>query len=154
MPLDQTEQVEFAYEVDTECLAAFMDSFLRKGCITVGRIAQSLAVFLASGVLVGACALPSAADENKVTEQAAQAKSDQEIKRLTDQLGSERFKDREQATRELSKLGKFALPSLKQATNSPDAEVRRRAQQLVDQIDRPPVDLHPERLIPSAKSYL
>src|SRR5262245_50950385 len=60
------------------------------------------------------------------------------VKRLIDQLGSERFEDREQATQELSKLGRAALPSLKEATKSPDAEVRRRAQQLVEQLEPPP----------------
>ena len=80
-----------------------------------------------------------------------------EMKRLIDQLGSERFKDREQATHELSKLGKSALPSLKEATNSLDAEVRRRAQQLVEQIEAPAVrarDRCPEQRLPAAKSYL
>jgi len=56
------------------------------------------------------------------------------MKRLIDQLGSERFEDREQATQELSKFGKSALPSLKEAAKSADAEVRRRAQQLIERI--------------------
>jgi hypothetical protein len=59
------------------------------------------------------------------------------IQRWIDQLGSERFKERELATRELSKLGKSALSDLKVATQSGDAEVRRRAQQLVDRIEAP-----------------
>ena len=65
------------------------------------------------------------------------------VQRWIDQLGSERFRDREQATRELSKLGKSALPALKAASQSRDAEVRGRAQKLIDRIEppvSPPVD--------------
>ena len=83
--------------------------------------------------------------------------SEREIKRLIGQLGSERFNDREAATDQLSKFGKSALPSLREATRSPDAEVRRRAQQLVEQIEPPAVrstDPHREQLRPAAKSYL
>jgi gas vesicle protein len=121
------------------------------------RFAQSLAVSLAGGTLLGTCAFLSAADESKATEKAAPAKAGKEIKALIDQLGSARFKDREQATHELSKLGKSALPSLKEAVKSPDAEVRRRAQQLVEQIESPPVQsIDPPRQprLPAIKTYL
>jgi hypothetical protein len=76
--------------------------------------------------------------------------SEQNIKRWIDQLGSDRYKVREQASLQLAKLGKSAMPNLKQAMQSPDAEVRRRAQQLVEQIDPPPVP----PLIPPVKIYL
>jgi hypothetical protein len=49
------------------------------------------------------------------------------------------------------------LPNLKEATRSPDAEVRRRAQQLVEQIEPPParsVNPNREQLTPAPKSYL
>jgi hypothetical protein len=121
------------------------------------RITRSLAFFFAGGTLLGTCAVPSAADESKVADQAAPAKSEQEIARLIAQLGCERFRDREQATNELSKLGKPALPGLKEATKSPDAEVRRRAQRLVDQIQLPSVrSIGPqiEHQIPDPKTYL
>jgi hypothetical protein len=133
-----------------------MVSLLRSEWITMKRFAQSLATLMAGGILLGACASPSAADDSKVTEKAAPARSEMEMKRLIDQLGSERFKDREQATHELSKLGKSALPSLKEATNSLDAEVRRRAQQLVEQIEPPPVrsmDAHQEQPIPALWNF-
>jgi hypothetical protein len=121
------------------------------------RIAQNLAAFQAGAILLGTGAFLSAADESKVIAKAAPAKSEQEMKRLIAQLGSARFKDREQATYELAKLGKSALPSLKEATNSADAEVRRRAQQLVEQIEPPPVrSIGPplEQRIPAGKTYL
>jgi HEAT repeat protein len=79
------------------------------------------------------------------------------VERLIDQLGSERFEDREQATHQLSKLGRAALPSLKEATKSPDAEVRRRAQRLVEQLEPPPArsaDPGREQVAPAGKSYL
>ena len=121
------------------------------------RFAQSLAVSMAGGILLGSCAFLSAADESKAAEKAAPAKAGKEIKPLIDQLGSARFKDREQATCELSKFGKSALPSLKEAAKSPDAEVRRRAQQLVEQIESPPVrSIDPPRQprLPDIKTYL
>src|SRR5437868_9518416 len=96
--------------------------FLCERRIMMSRFAESLAVFMAGGILLGTCAFPSAADESKVTKRTAPASPEKEIKRLIDQLGSERFKDREQATQELSKAGKSALPSLKEAVNSSDAE--------------------------------
>ena len=43
----------------------------------------------------------------------------------------------------------------KEAAKSPDAEVRRRAQQLLEQIEPAPVQsVHPHPRIPAAKSYL
>jgi hypothetical protein len=83
--------------------------------------------------------------------------SAKEIQRWIDQLGSEHFRDRQQATHRLAQLGKSALPSLKQARKSPDAEVRRRAQRLVEQIEPAAVrTLAPPRkpLNRPAKSYL
>jgi HEAT repeat protein len=82
---------------------------------------------------------------------------DKESRRLVEQLGSERFGDREEASQQLAKLGKAALPSLKEATKSPDPEVRRRAQQLVEQIEPPPAPPtrpRQEQPIPDVKSYL
>jgi hypothetical protein len=80
---------------------------------------------------------------------------DKETRRLVEQLASERFGDREEATQQLAKLGKSALPRLKEASKSPDAEVRRRAQQLVQQIEPPPAPpSRPRQVIPDVKSYL
>ena len=103
------------------------------------RLAYRLVTLFVGGILPGTCASLPAADDNQVAEKAAPARSEDEMKRFLDQLGSERFKDREQATHELLRLGKAASPGLKEATNSPDPEVRRRARQLVEQIEPPPV---------------
>jgi len=97
------------------------------------RFCRDWAFFMAVGILLGNRAfLPG--DESKVTEKAAPTASDKEMKRLTDQLGSERFQEREQATEKLLKLGKSALPSLQEAVQSRDAEVRHRAQMVIDRI--------------------
>jgi hypothetical protein len=52
------------------------------------------------------------------------------------QLGSRRFDEREAATHDLAALGPAALEPLRQALLSSDAEVRRRAGQLVRTIER------------------
>jgi HEAT repeat protein len=104
--------------------------------------------------LLGSCTFLAAAGDREVTGKAMPAKC--EIKPLIDQLGSERFKDREQAAQELAKLGNSALPALKEAAQSRDPEVRRRAQQLVEQL-KPPVratDSHRQPPNPAAKIYL
>ena len=49
-------------------------------------------------------------------------------------LGAEAYVEREKATEELRKLGKTAAPALKKALESEDAEVRRRAQSLLDEL--------------------
>lgn len=49
-------------------------------------------------------------------------------------LGAEAYADREKATEELRKLGRSAEPALKKALGSQDAEVRRRAQSLLDEL--------------------
>jgi len=117
--------------------------------ITMRRSIQSLVLFLSVGILFGISAPRSDADELKAAE------NNSEIQRWIDQLGSKRFKDREQATQELSKLGESAIPILKEAAQSPDAEVRRRAQQLVERLTppAPPVDPPPQKRN-SVKSYL
>jgi HEAT repeat protein len=104
---------------------------------------------LAVVIAIAAVPAPIRADEP------ASAAPEQAIQRWIDQLGSERFKEREQAARELSKLGKSALPGLKGASQSPDAEVRRRAQQLVERIESPtgPPVVVPVQIAPALKIY-
>jgi WD40 repeat protein len=58
------------------------------------------------------------------------------IERLVQQLGSPTFAEREAATRGLEAIGEPALDTLRStAANSEDAEVRRRAQQLIKGIE-------------------
>jgi WD40 repeat protein len=57
------------------------------------------------------------------------------IDRLVGQLGSDRFEEREAATRALARLGRVALPALRKALASRDLEVRERAGRLVRQLE-------------------
>src|SRR5262249_48230510 len=55
---------------------------------------------------------------------------------LIARLGSPRYEEREAATHALAALGPAALEPLRKALPGPDAEVRRRAAQLVQAIER------------------
>jgi WD40 repeat protein len=59
-----------------------------------------------------------------------------DIPALIRQLGSDDFDQREAASKRLAELGEEALEPLKVAARSPDAEVRRRAAELVAGIER------------------
>src|SRR5262245_8969966 len=67
--------------------------------------------------------------------------SPEQLQKLIEQLGDTKFQVREQATAELSRLGRAALKALKDAAaNHKDPEVRKRAGALVDEMqarDRP-----------------
>jgi hypothetical protein len=104
-------------------------------------------------VIVATAVIPMAVRADEPGSEAC----DKETRRLVEQLASERFVDREEATQQLAKLGKAALPNLREASKSPDAEVRRRAQQLVEQIEPPPAPPtrpRQEQPLPNVKSYL
>ncbi len=58
------------------------------------------------------------------------------LPQLIKQLGSARFKEREEATRLLRASGPEALPLLRQAARGGDLEVRRRAQALLEELER------------------
>lgn len=55
---------------------------------------------------------------------------------LVHRLGAPRFADREGASTELEKLGRQALPALRQAAGSGDPEIRDRAASLIGRIER------------------
>jgi gas vesicle protein len=57
-----------------------------------------------------------------------------QIQKLIRDLGSDDFGIREKATRTLSDAGKEALPALREALQSNDAEVRQRARRIMDTI--------------------
>src|SRR3989440_3372751 len=59
---------------------------------------------------------------------------DKEIARLVKQLGSAKFKEREAATKRLTEIGEPALDALGKAKDT--LEMRRRAEQIVDRIER------------------
>jgi WD40 repeat protein len=60
----------------------------------------------------------------------------EDIARLIKQLGSENFAEREAASKRLGALGEPALEQLRQAAQSADPEVRRRARELCAAIER------------------
>ncbi len=66
----------------------------------------------------------------------AQEPAARKIADLIGKLGSGDFEDREQATTELDRLGLQALEALKQAAKSEDAEIRRRAEDLIATIEK------------------
>jgi hypothetical protein len=55
---------------------------------------------------------------------------------LVTKLGSNKYLEREAATRSLAELGPLALDALHKASQSPDCEVRRRAASLIQTIER------------------
>jgi hypothetical protein len=54
-----------------------------------------------------------------------------DIERLVKRLGSDSFEEREAASKALERVGEPALPALRQAIGSEDAEVRRRARDVL-----------------------
>jgi hypothetical protein len=58
------------------------------------------------------------------------------LEQLIEQLGASDFRKRDEATRRLEAQGMAAVPALQKALSHPDAEVRRRAGDLVPQLER------------------
>src|SRR5579875_2756193 len=69
---------------------------------------------------------PTSADETLHTKK---------IDKLIEQLGSDVFAEREEASKELAAIGVPALEALRQAAKSEDAEVRKRAEELLPRIE-------------------
>jgi hypothetical protein len=67
---------------------------------------------------------------------AGEAPSKEKIDKLIEQMGSGNFTEREKATKELSDIGVPALEALRKAAKSDDAEVRKRAEELLPKIER------------------
>src|SRR5262249_18074290 len=65
----------------------------------------------------------------------AVAPDDTEVERLIKQLGSDKFKEREAATKRLHEIGEPALDALHKAQTSADEEVRHRAEKIVAAIE-------------------
>jgi hypothetical protein len=58
------------------------------------------------------------------------------VARLVAQLGSKKFKEREKAAKALEAMGAAALPALRKAAKSDDAETSKQAKHLIDKIER------------------
>ena len=69
------------------------------------------------------------------TPPAAKPAADVAIQQLVQQLGDNDFRKRDEASRALQAAGAQALPALRIARNSTDAEVRRRANELVPALE-------------------
>ena len=63
----------------------------------------------------------------------------QKVKELIDKLGNDSFSVREAADAELHRLGRIALPQLRQAKSSQDLERASCARRLVERIEREPM---------------
>ncbi len=97
---------------------------------------KAAAVLVAVMLVLGA---GTALAQEKVEEEPAKKQADtgSKVESLVKQLGAESFKEREAATEELKKIGKPAVPALKEALKSEDAEVRSRAEQILKGIKEP-----------------
>jgi len=71
-----------------------------------------------------------------VTIAAADKGAPDRVARLVAELGSSRFADRDRASRELDAIGEPALSALRQAARGSDAEVCRRAEELIERIEK------------------
>jgi WD40 repeat protein len=75
---------------------------------------------------------PAAPNDTSPTEQSLAA----EIARLIQQLGDDQFDKREEASKRLLEIGEPAMPALRRALESKDAEIRQRAERLMPAIAR------------------
>lgn len=82
--------------------------------------------YLLAVLIVAGMALPSPA---------AEAPSKEKIARLIEQMGSGIFTERENATQQLAGIGVPALEALRKAVKSGDAEIRKRAEEIIPQIE-------------------
>jgi hypothetical protein len=112
---------------------------------------QPIRMCVALGVALLVCAWPPASRSGPA-EDGQEAQSHTEtVAGLVAQLGSPRFGEREAASGALDALGRAALEPLQSALTSPDAEVRRRARQLVQKIER---DVETARLLEPSRVRL
>ncbi len=108
---------------------------------------------IATVVVVGAKAEPDypAVSATVPLPRVAEGAPDPKTKKLLDELGSENWRVREQASRQLAALGEQALPHLRKALlESDDPEVRQRLSVLVRQMERAFL-IEPKRITLNAK---
>jgi tetratricopeptide (TPR) repeat protein len=105
------------------------------------RLVLTLSLVLASAGVAGAelPGEPGKQPPKADKQQGAGVPDRAELERLVQRLGSASFADREEATRQLERIGKPALEALRTAAASGrDPEIRRRAATLVDRLLEPP----------------
>jgi RNA polymerase sigma factor (sigma-70 family) len=137
------------YHVTTAIVPANVAALMKgvTGTMLLTRAKVTSAVLLAAGLLVGGTAsfgvpAPRGAGDEKVREKDTRpavppgAEADR-IGRLVRQLDSDLFEEREQATRELDKIGVPALEALRKAAKDGSPEVQKRAEELIRRIDKP-----------------
>jgi hypothetical protein len=94
------------------------------------------------------------------------AEGRKELEKLIRQLGSDQYAQREQATKELIRRGRLAIPFLKRALENPDLEIVRRARRCLAAIKGGPgpelamaaarimARKHPAEAVPALLAYL
>src|SRR5262245_51218218 len=89
---------------------------------------------LVAGLL---CPLPRAdePEPRPMAKQKVDEKLQEKIKELVAQLGHDDFSVREEATKKLAEIGRPAVPAVREAAKSNDAEVRMRARRILDKIE-------------------
>ena len=85
--------------------------------------------------LAAVCWMTLAAAAARADEPAAPPAADAAVEQLVAQLGDNDYRVRDEASRELKAAGARALPALRKALAHPDAEIRRRANDLVPAIE-------------------
>jgi hypothetical protein len=106
-----------------------MDSFSSFAEVAPVQKSLMLAAVLTLGLTARAMAAPPA------PAKAEPAPASSAFDRLIEQLGDADFRKRDEATRLLEAQGMKALPALKKALGNPDAEVRRRAHDLLPRLE-------------------
>lgn len=97
----------------------------------VMRLLRTLVLAFAPAAFTPLLASAQAGVPPVAVDPASPAASSAQIDALVRELGSEKFAAREEASRELVRLGMVTQPALEQASKSPDAEVRLRARSVL-----------------------
>jgi hypothetical protein len=85
--------------------------------------------------LLAALMIAGMAHWNSLPSPADETPSQDKINKLIEQMGSDTFTEREMATQALAVIGVPALEALHKAAKSGDAEVRKRAEEIIPQIE-------------------
>jgi WD40 repeat protein len=134
---------------DTTILVWDMASMVRRGSPTAAKSGKGLSTLWteladadpakAYRALWGLVAVPDEAVPLLAKSLSPVTSDDVQVKRLIADLGNDDFSIRKAAMRELKELGELAWPALQDLLKSnPDLEVRRRAQQLLEEPIPPP----------------